>query len=76
MSKVQQNYSWPKTKVNSAKTAFAQAELEIPHYKEHMAKFEEQLNLKSYAQRTVFSYSRAIATIILSKRGKALSIMF
>ena len=65
MSKVQQNYSWLKTKVNSAKTAIAQAEREVPHFKEHMAKFDEQVNLKSYAESTVFSYSRAIARISL-----------
>ena len=42
MSKVQQNYSWQNTIVNSAKTAIAQAEREVTHFKEHMAKLEKK----------------------------------
>lgn len=65
MSKVQKNYSWLRTKTNSAKTAIAQAEREVPHFSEHMTKFNEQVTLKSYAEATVFSYSRAIAQVSL-----------
>jgi len=65
MSKLQKKYAWLQTKSNSAKTAIAQAEREVPHFKEHMAKFDEQVTLKSYAEATVFSYSRAIAQISL-----------
>ena len=65
MSKVQKKYAWLRTKTNSAKTAIAQAEREVPHFKEHMAKFDEQVALKSYAAATVFTYSRSIAQIAL-----------
>jgi site-specific recombinase XerD len=65
MSKVQKNYAWLRNKTNSAKTAIARAEREVPHFSEHMAKFDEQVTLKSYSESTVFSYSRAIAQIAL-----------
>ena len=65
MSKLQKKYAWLQTKSNSAKTAIAEAEREVPHFKEHMVKFDEQVTLKSYAEATVFSYSRAIAQISL-----------
>ena len=47
MSELQQKYSWQRTKANSAKTTIAQAEHEVPHFKEHIAKFDEQENLKT-----------------------------
>jgi site-specific recombinase XerD len=65
MSKLQKNYTWLRNKPNSAKTAIAQAEREVPHFSEHIAKFNEQVILKSYAEATVFSYSRAIAQVAL-----------
>jgi len=65
MSKITKKYEWLSTKPNSAKTAIAQAEREVPHFAEHMAKFDEQVNLKSYAKATVFTYSRAIAQVSL-----------
>lgn len=65
MSKITKKYDWLHTKPNSAKTAIAQAEREVPHFTAHMAKFDEQVALKSYAKATVFSYSRAIAQIAL-----------
>jgi len=65
MTKVQKKYAWLRTRSNSATTALAQAEREVPHFKEHMARFDEQVTLKSYAEATVFTYSRAIAQIAL-----------
>jgi hypothetical protein len=65
MSKVQKNYACLRNKTNSAKTAIARAEREVPHFSEHMAKFDEQVTLKSYSESTVFSYSRAIAQIAI-----------
>ena len=65
MSKIPKNYAWLRNKTNSAKTAISQAEREVPHFKEHMAKFDEQVTLQSYAEATVFSYSRAIAQIAI-----------
>lgn len=65
MSKVSKNYGWLNTKTNSAKTLIAKAKREVPHFADHISKFEEQITLKSYAESTVFSYSRGIAQISL-----------
>lgn len=65
MSKITKNYGWLNTKSNSAKTLINRAKKEIPLFREHISKFEEQITLKSYAESTVFSYSRGIAQISL-----------
>jgi hypothetical protein len=49
MSKLTKNYSWLNTRPNSAKTLMERAKREIPGFKEHIRKFEEQINMKSYA---------------------------
>lgn len=65
MSNVRKNHGWLNPKPNSSKTLIARAKQEIPHFAEHIGKFEEQITLKSYAESTVFSYSRGIAQISL-----------
>jgi hypothetical protein len=65
MSKLTKNYGWLNTRLNSAKTLMERAKREIPGFKEHIRKFEEQINIKSYAPSTVFSYSSCIAQICL-----------
>jgi hypothetical protein len=49
MSKLTKNYGWLNTRPNSAKTLMERAKREIPGFKEHIRKFEEQINIKSYA---------------------------
>jgi hypothetical protein len=49
MSKLTKNYGWLNTRLNSAKTLMERAKREIPGFKEHIRKFEEQINIKSYA---------------------------
>lgn len=65
MSKSTKNYGWLNTREDSAKTLIARAKREVPKFKEHILKFEEQITIKSYAASTVFSYSRGIAQISL-----------
>lgn len=65
MSKITKNYGWLNTKTNSAKTLINRAKREVPLFGEHILKFAEQITLKSYAESTVFSYSRGIAQISL-----------
>lgn len=65
MSKIHKNYGWLNTRPNSAKTLTERAKREVPGFAEHIRKFEEQITLKSYAESTVFSYSRGIAQISL-----------
>lgn len=65
MSKSTKKYGWLNTREDSAKTLIARAKREVPKFKEHILKFEEQITIKSYAASTVFSYSRGIAQISL-----------
>lgn len=65
MSKIHKNYGWLNTRPNSAKTLTERAKREVPGFSDHIRKFEEQITLKSYAESTVFSYSRGIAQISL-----------
>ena len=65
MSKIRKNYGWLNTRPNSAKTLIEKAKREVPGFTDHTGKFEEQITLKSYAESTVFSYSRGIAQISL-----------
>ncbi|MCF8303280.1 MAG: hypothetical protein K9I94_08400 [Bacteroidales bacterium] len=43
MSKSTKNYSWLNTKPNSAKTLIEKAKSEAPGFRQHVAKFEEQV---------------------------------
>jgi integrase/recombinase XerD len=74
MSKLTKNYGWLNTRPNSAKTLMERAKREIPGFKEHIRKLEEQINIKSYAPSTVFSYSRCIAQICLYCRKSPLDL--
>ena len=65
MSKIQKPYGWFNRRPNSAKTLIERAKREVPDFATHISKFEEQITLKSYAESTVFSYSRSIAQISL-----------
>lgn len=65
MSKITKKYGWLNTKEDSSKTLIARAKREIPKFKEHILKFEEQITIKSYSKSTVFSYSRGIAQVSL-----------
>jgi len=61
----EKKYGWLNPRVNSAKTLIEKAKREIPHFREHIRKFEHQIELKSYAESTIFSYSRGVAQISL-----------
>jgi len=65
MSKSTKNYGWLNTKEDSSKALLLRAKREVPKFKEHILKFEEQITIKSYSASTVFSYSRSIAQISL-----------
>ena len=65
MSKSSKNYSWLNTKPNSAKTLIERAKREVPDFKEHYAKFEEQVTIGGYSDSTLFNYSRAVAKVSL-----------
>jgi len=61
----EKKYRWLNPRANSAKTLIEKAKREIPHFREHIRKFEHQIELKSYAESTIFSYSRGVAQISL-----------
>ncbi|MFT7156134.1 MAG: hypothetical protein ACI8Q1_001139 [Parvicella sp.] len=61
MSKSSKNYRWLNTRPDSSKTLIERAKREVPHFSEHIQKFEHQITIKSYAASTVFSYSRGVA---------------
>lgn len=63
MSKSSKNYSWLTNKTNSAKTLIERAKRDIPRFKEHYAKFEEQVTIGGYSRSTLFNYSRAVARV-------------
>jgi len=65
MSKSTKKYGWLNVRPNSAKTAMERAKREVPQFADHIEKFEHQIAIKSYAESTVFSYSRAIAQVSL-----------
>jgi len=65
MSKTKKNYGWLTNKPNSAKTLIEQAKREVPDFKAHFAKFEEQMTIGGYSGSTLFSYSRAVAKVSL-----------
>lgn len=64
-------YPWLTSKPNSAKTLVERAKREVPGFREHYAKFEEQTTINGYAASTIFNYSRAVAKISL-EFGKSL----
>ena len=50
---------------DSPKTLIALAKREVPDFKEHFAKFEQQMVIGGYSPSTLFNYSRAVAKISL-----------
>ena len=50
---------------DSPKTLISQAKREVPGFKEHFAKFEQQMIIGGYSPSTLFNYSRAVAKISL-----------
>jgi site-specific recombinase XerD len=74
MSKNKENYGWLKTRTNSARTLIEKASREVPGFAGHIAKFEEQITLKSYAASTVFSYSRSVAQVSLFFKKSPLNL--
>lgn len=51
--------------ISSAKTLIEQAKREVPGFKAHFAKFEEQVVIGGYSKSTLFNYSRAVAKVSL-----------
>jgi len=72
MSKIQKPTSTKR--VNSAKTLVERAKREVPGFKAHYAKFEEQTLINGYAPSTVFNYSRAVAKISLHFKKSILDL--
>lgn len=65
MSKTKKKYAWLSNKPNSAKTIVERAKREVPGFREHYARFEEQTTINGYAASTIFNYSRAVAKVSL-----------
>ena len=74
MSKSKKNYPWLNTRPNSAKTLIEKAKREVPGFKEHYAKFEEQVTIGGYSSSTLFNYSRAVAKISLHFKKSLLDL--
>jgi len=72
MSKIQKPTSTKR--VNSAKTLVERAKREVPGFKAHYAKFEEQTLINGYAPSTVFNYSRAVPKISLHFKKSILDL--
>ncbi len=65
MSKNKQNYPWLNNRPNSAKTLIERAKREVPGFKQHYNKFEQQMTIGGYSASTLFNYSRAVAKVSL-----------
>ena len=65
MSKSKKNYPWLNTRPNSSKTIIERAKREVPGFKEHYRKFEEQMVIGGYSSSTLFNYSRAVGSLAL-----------
>ena len=49
----------------SARTLIEQAKREVPGFRSHFAKFEEQVTIGGYSSSTLYNYSRAVAKVSL-----------
>lgn len=67
-------YAWLNTKPNSAKTLIERAKNEVPFFKKHYSKFEEQMTIGGYSQSTLFNYSRAVAKVSLHFKKSLLDL--
>jgi len=74
MSKNKKNYPWLNTRPNSAKSLIEKAKREVPEFREHYAKFEEQVTIGGYSSSTLFNYSRAVAKISLHFKKSLLDL--
>lgn len=74
MSKNKKKYPWLNNKPNSAKTIVEKAKREVPDFREHFAKFEEQVTIGGYSASTLFNYSRAVAKISLHFKKSLLEL--
>jgi len=74
MSESTKNYAWLNTKPNSSKTLIERAKREVPDFKEHFAKFEEQITIGGYSHSTLFNYSRAVAKVSLHFKKSLLDL--
>ena len=74
MSKSKQTYPWLTGNANSAKTIVERAKREVPDFRKHYAKFEEQTTIQGYSSSTIFNYSRAVAKISLHFKKSVLDL--
>lgn len=74
MSKNKKKYPWLNKRPNSAKTIVEKAKREVPGFREHFAKFEEQVTIGGYSASTLFNYSRAVAKISLHFKKSLLEL--
>jgi len=50
---------------DSARTKIEQAKREVPEFREHFAKFKEQVTIGSYSSSTLYNYSLSVAKVSL-----------
>ena len=74
MSKIKKNYPWLTNKPNSAKTIIERAKREVPDFREHYKKFEEQMVIGGYSSSTLFNYSRAVGSLALHFKKSPLEL--
>src|SRR5690554_1132800 len=67
-------YAWLNSKPNSAKTLIERAKNEVPFFREHYSKLEEQMTIGGYSQSTLFNYSRAVAKVSLHFKKSLLDL--
>lgn len=60
--------------IGSAKTLIEKAKREVPGFKEHFAKFEEQVVIGGYSVSTLYNYSRAVAKVSLHFKKSLLDL--
>lgn len=59
---------------DSPKTLIEQAKREVPDFKEHYSKFEQQMVIGGYSSSTLFNYSRSVAKISLHFKKSILDL--
>ena len=74
MSKITKKNGWLNTRPNSAKTIVERAKREVPGFREHYTKFEQQTVIGDYSPSTIFNYSRALAKISLHFKKSILDL--
>lgn len=58
----------------TAKNLVERAKREVPDFKEHFAKFEEQVTIGGYSESTLFNYARSVAKISLYFKRSVLEL--